>query len=94
MNFKEMLMKFLALPSCYVDIMQTSDGHWLAQGYGEIGYNHFLGKPALDHDGPGKEWRQAFWRDLTYHDRKRLVRITRAANLDLHKALRNLALSE
>lgn len=94
MNFKEMLMKFLALPDDYVDIVQTSDGHWLAQSRGDVGYNHFLGEPALEHDGPGKEYRQAFWRGLSYHDRKRLVRITQTAQLDLKKALRNMTLSE
>lgn len=85
---KNLLMDFLALPSEYVDIVQTSDHHFLAKGWGEVGYNHFLGQPALAHEGPGKEWRRAMWRKLVLRERKALVRIMRSAHLDMHVALR------
>lgn len=88
---EHLLMDFLALPDDYVDICQTSDGYFLARGYGEVGYNHFLGKPSLAHEGPGKAYRRDMWHQLTFSERKRLVTIMRGAKLSIHTALRDLA---
>ena len=78
---ENLLMDFLALPSDFVGLTQTSDGFFLAKGWGEIGYNHFLGKPALSHEGPGKEWRRAMVAQLTFSERKRLVRVLRSCGI-------------
>lgn len=63
-----------------IQICRTSDGVYLFRCEGEIGYDHFLGKPYPVHPGPGLEWTTQIWNNLT-SDQQKEVRQT-AANPD------------
>ena len=54
-------------------VVRTSDGFYIGQAPGDIGYNVFIGKPA-QHEGPGREHSRAVWEGLTVQERN-LVRI-------------------
>ena len=51
-------------PAGLTAVCLTSDGHYLGQRPGEIGYNYFLG-PAGHHNGPGKKYSLDTWNALT-----------------------------
>ena len=51
------------------DVVRTSDGFYLGQAPGDIGYNVFIGKPDPVHEGPGVERSRAVWEGLTVQQR-------------------------
>lgn len=59
------------------DIIVTSDGHFIGQAPGDIGYNVFIGKPS-HHPGPGMEHSREVWAGFT--DAERAAVTYRAAH--------------
>ncbi len=81
------LIRLLNLPSNIALITVTSDGCFLGQAFGDIGFNHFFGKPSF-HAGVGKERSQHVWKSLSYKDQRDLARLAPQFNLDLRTILR------
>ena len=51
-------------PTGVIAVCRTSDGHYLGQHPGDIGYNVFLGSPK-PHPGPGRDRSTQVWNALT-----------------------------
>lgn len=83
---KELVKDALHL-TVFADFVVTSDGHFLAQAYGDLGYNIFLGRPSF-HPGPGKDQTKAVWSGMSFGERKRFVRSAKAYGLDPKEMLR------
>ena len=70
MEPKEALLRLISLPpSCFSGVCRTSDGFYIAQAKGDVGYNHFLGKPSPPHSGPGRDGMLAIWVKLSKGER-------------------------
>jgi hypothetical protein len=52
-------------PAGIVDVVRTSDGYYIGQDPGDLGYNHFIGKPPKLHLGPGLDRTRKRWAELT-----------------------------
>ena len=62
---RDNLLRLMNLPPSRFDgVVRTSDGFYLAQVKGDIGYNAFLGKPSEPHDGPGRDAMLEVWNGL------------------------------
>lgn len=46
-------------------VCKTSDGFYMGQIAGDLGYNVFIGKPAAPHPGPGLKNALAIWEKFT-----------------------------
>ncbi len=55
-------------PLGVTDVVRTSDGFYLGQAPGDLGYNVFIGKPN-PHEGPGRERSRGLWEGLTVQER-------------------------
>ena len=65
------LLALMNLPSETIDrVCRTSDGYYMAQLRGDIGYNHFLGQPNPPHEGPGRDAMLKVWASLALPERK------------------------
>ena len=70
MEPKEALLRLMSLsPACFDGVCRTSDGFYIAQVKGDLGYNHFLGKPSAPHVGPGRDMMLATWAKLSKGER-------------------------
>ena len=63
------LIRLMNLPRSIVSVSRTVDGHYIGMDAGDVGYNHFFGKPAPIHSGPGLEATLALWATLTEAER-------------------------
>ena len=54
-------------------ICRTSDGFYMGQLVGDIGYNVFIGKPAKPHPGPGRDLTLSVWEGLSEQERKQIL---------------------
>src|SRR3972149_11010514 len=54
-------------------ICRTSDGFYMGQLAGDLGYNIFIGKPAKPHPGPGRDLTLSAWRGLSEQERKQVL---------------------
>lgn len=72
MNTQEAMLRLMNLPPSmrFVGVCRTSDGMYLAQVEGDLGYNAFIGKPAPPHPGPGRNMMMKVWEGLTQEERK------------------------
>ena len=70
MSAYETMLRLMNLPSFYDGVVRTSDGHYIAKKAGDLGYNHFLGKPSPVHDGPGLQRALSIWEELTPAERE------------------------
>jgi len=67
---RENLLRLMNLPPSRFDgVVRTSDGFYLAQVKGDIGYNAFLGKPSAPHPGPGRDLMLEAWNGLDEQER-------------------------
>mgnify|MGYP001583711959 CR=1 FL=1 len=74
MEPKEALLNLMCLPTSRFDgVCRTSDGFYVAQTKGDIGYNHFLGKPSLPHPGPGRDKMLTTWAKLSKEERQAVL---------------------
>ena len=74
MEPKEALLRLMCLPpSRFSGVCRTSDGFYLAQVKGDIGYNHFLGKPSAPHSGPGRDAMLATWVKLSKKEQRAVL---------------------
>ena len=55
-------------PLGLADVVRTSDGFYLGQEPGDIGFNVFIGCPSK-HEGPGRERTVAVWECLTVQEK-------------------------
>ena len=66
MDTQRTLLRLMNLPpSRFAGVMRTSDGFYIAQEQGDVGYNAFLGNPNPVHEGPGLENTLRIWAGLT-----------------------------
>jgi len=62
----ETLLRLMNLPpSQFSGVCRDADGNYLASVHGDLGYNHFLGKPAQPHAGAGRDLMLKVWNGLT-----------------------------
>ena len=74
MEPKEALLRLMCLPLSQFDgVCRTSDGFYMAMAKGDIGYNHFLGKPNPPHPGPGRDMMLATWAKLSNDERQAVL---------------------
>ena len=67
---RENLLRLMCLPlSRFEGVVRTSDGYYLAQVKGDLGYNAFLGKPHAPHPGAGMDFMLKAWKGLTTTER-------------------------
>lgn len=79
MDTNRTLLKLMNLPpGRFAGVCRTTDGHYIAQIHGDVGYNAFLGRPAPPHDGPGRDSMLATWHSLTPRDKAAVISL--AAN--------------
>ena len=76
------LMRLMNLPRSFVSFTRTSDGFYLAQELGDIGFNVFLGRPS-HHPGFGRDASFSTWRGFTFGQRRRAVCAARRMNMSL-----------
>ena len=71
---QEALLRLMSIgPSLgIVAVVRTSDGFYLGQQEGDLGYNAFIGRPPPPHPGPGRDMMLETWAGLTA-DEKRAV---------------------
>ncbi len=82
------LLGICHLPTDFVDVIRTSDGHYLAQRYGDIGFNHFLGKPNKCPLPGTVEVAKKYWnRAEGLAEKKALLRLARRKNIQLRDFL-------
>lgn len=76
METKEALLKLMCLPTSRFDgVCRTSDGNYLDQAKGDLGYNVFLGNPSPPHDGPGRRFMFDTWDSLSREERKAVLHL-------------------
>ena len=69
-NPSETMLRLMSIPTSQFDgVCRTSDGYYIAQRKGDIGYNHFLGRPSPPHDGPGRDQMLKVWGALTKEEK-------------------------
>lgn len=74
----ELLINLLNLrPAGVVDVIMTTDGHFVGRAPGALGYDSFIGKPS-GAAGPGQDRSRQVWE--TYSDSERAAVRTRAAH--------------
>lgn len=74
----ELLINLLNLrPSGAVDVIRTTDGHFIGRAFADPGYNLFIGKPS-GAAGPGQDRSREVWE--TFSDSERAAVRQRAAN--------------
>ena len=79
MTNNETLLTLMSLPpSQFSGVCRTADGFYIGRAVGDLGYNHFLGRPARVHDGPGRTQMLVTWTKLTADERRAVIRL--AAN--------------
>lgn len=68
-NPTELLINLLNLrPAGVVDVVLTTDGHFIGKAPGDVGYNAFLGKPK-NAPGPGQDRTRELWKTLSDAER-------------------------
>ena len=70
MTAHETMLRLMSLPRHFVGVTRTSDGFYIAQVEGDVGYNAFLGKPQPVHAGPGLDNALRIWAGLSDEERK------------------------
>lgn len=55
-------------PLGVTNVVRMSDGFYVGQAPGDIGYNVFIGKPSTQ-EGPGRERSREVWEGLTEQER-------------------------
>lgn len=90
MDLQIALLKLMNLPPSQFDgVCRTADGFYIAQAKGDLGYNHFLGKPSAPHAGPGRDMMLATWASLSPDDKRAVLalaaRPTDGAPILLHE---------
>jgi len=80
-NPRETMLRLMNLPASRFNGVVRTDGDYIAQAIGDIGYNHFLGKPAPIHDGPGLDNTLRIWNALTAEEQAQ-VRAVAACPMD------------
>lgn len=83
----EALLSIMNIPKAFnlVNIVKTTDGHFIGMEAGDIGYNHFLGKPSAPHVGAGRDRTLSIWESLTPQERRAVYLVAKAKNIDLTK---------
>ena len=77
-NATALLINLLNLrPAGVVDVVLTTDGHFVGQNAGEVGYNAFIGRPS-GQPGPGMDRSREVWQ--TFSDVERAAVRYRADN--------------
>jgi len=72
-------------PTGSVEIIKTSDGHYLGRKAGNIGFNIYIGQPSKPHDGPGLTRSLAIWDSWTQNKRESVVALSESLGIDLIK---------
>ena len=76
MTTQDTLLSLMNLPpSRFSGVCRTADGYYMASAHGDVGYNHFLGKPSPPHDGPGRDLMLKVWHELTETERLVVVHL-------------------
>lgn len=70
MDTNKVLLTLMNLPpGRFAAVCRTTDGHYIARVHGDIGYNAFLGRPSLVHEGPGRHATLMLWNELSPAER-------------------------
>lgn len=80
------LIRLINLPRNINEITVTSDGHYLGQIEGDLGYNAFFGKPSF-HKGPGRDMSIKTWKSFTFNQRKEVIRDSRIIGIEIRNFL-------
>lgn len=64
MSVNKTLLRLMSLGQ-FQAVCRTSDGYYMAQVPGDLGYNAFLGRPAPVHDGLGHRQMLQVWAALS-----------------------------
>ncbi len=80
MDTNGQLLKLMCLGHLQ-DVAVTSDGFFLGMEMGDIGYNVFLGQP--NPGTHGREFSRSRWQELTFSERKAVVRRARGKAINL-----------
>ena len=70
------LMRLMGLggaPYTLEAVCKTSDGMYLGQLVGDVGYNAFIGQPAKPHAGPGLDLTRKVWGELDTADKRAVL---------------------
>jgi hypothetical protein len=87
-DLRHSLLRVCALPpSAFTDVMRTSDGHYLAERAGDIGFNAFLGAPNPRPQPATTRLAWSAFRVLTLTERRSLVRLARSRNVRIRDFL-------
>jgi len=81
------LLDIMVLPQEIMNITRTSDGYFLGQEYGDIGFNRFFGRPNPSSPSTFEFIWQRF-RKLSLNERKALIKMARLKGVDLRVFLR------
>ena len=82
----ETLLKLMNVPtSAFCAVTKTSDGYYLAQAWGDLGYNQFLGIPSEPHPGPGLTRAIEVWEGISNHERISVMLLAIANRIDLER---------
>ena len=88
MGTQKALLTLMNLPDRFVDVIQTSDGLFLAREAGDCGFNAFLGKPAArPYTSPGPQRSWATFRQCSWAERRALVRQAQGKGINLRTFL-------
>jgi hypothetical protein len=72
----EIILALMNLQAKRLDaVCRTSDGYYMGQAAGDIGYNAFLGRPEPVHDGPGRQAMLKVWAGLSDDEREAVLRL-------------------
>ncbi len=70
------LLALMCIPQRFgfVGIVRTADGFYCGRCEGDIGYDHFIGRPSKPHPGPGREAMLRAWGDMSPERRAAVLR--------------------
>lgn len=77
------LLRLMCIPSHIEAVCKTSDGFYLGQVKGDIGFNAFLGKPKEPHLGIGRERMMGVWDSLSSNEREEVLVQAQGLGIDL-----------
>lgn len=84
MTTAQQLLKVMNLDMFgFVNVVKSSDGFYLGQEEGDIGFNAFIGKPAPVHSGPGLERALSAWKTYSETDQQLVTALALSKSIDL-----------
>ena len=81
------LMQLSGAPYTLESIIKTSDGFYLGQLEGDIGYNQFIGSPHKARLESTKQLMNTYWREFSEDEKIDVITLAKGMGINLRKEI-------